>query len=56
MPDDDFDGDALELARCAQINFQNFEKMSPFGAAHPIYKLAREQLDAAITRLENEDE
>lgn len=32
----------------AQINFQNVEKMNPGLKAHPIYRMAKEQLDNAI--------
>lgn len=37
-----------ELARCAQINFENFERTAPFIAADPLYRIAKAQLDEAL--------
>jgi len=37
-----------ELARCAQINFENFEKDVPMAAKHPFYMIAKRQLNEAI--------
>ena len=52
--DDDFDDDALELCMCAQINFENVEKMISGLRSHPIYQLAKSQLDGVVRRLEEE--
>lgn len=48
---DDFSADTPELAMCAQVNFENVEKLNPALAAHPIYALAKRQLDAVVSRL-----
>lgn len=37
-----------ELALCAQINFENFEKAFPVVKGHPYYILAKAQLDEAL--------
>lgn len=37
-----------ELALCAQINFENFEKAFPVVKEHPYYIIAKAQLDEAL--------
>lgn len=37
-----------ELALCAQINFENFEKAMMGLVNHPFYLLAKSQLDEAL--------
>lgn len=51
--DDGFTDDTNELARCAQINFQNVERMVPTIKAHPIWRIAMEQFNAVVQRMEN---
>ena len=46
----------LELFRCAQINFNNAEKMMPILKDHQIYQIAKMQLDEAIQKAESEEE
>lgn len=36
------------LARCAQINFENVERAMPFISKHPYYIIAKAQLDEAL--------
>jgi hypothetical protein len=43
---------ALEILECAKINFENVEKMNPTLLLHPIYLLAKEQLNNGIKKLE----
>jgi hypothetical protein len=54
--EDGFTDDALELARCAETNFQNVERMAPMlktaAPASVIWQLARDQLAGVVTRLE----
>jgi hypothetical protein len=51
MENDDFSVSTPELAECARINFENVERMAPQLKAHPIYALAKQQLDALCKRL-----
>ena len=44
--------ETLELLHCAQINFDNLIKMNPQVASHPMYIIARTQLDEAVRQLE----
>lgn len=37
-----------ELARCAQINLENFERAFPIIRQHPYYRIAKAQLDEAL--------
>ncbi len=37
-----------ELAKCAQINFENFQRAVPGAMNHPYYKIAKLQLDEAL--------
>lgn len=37
-----------ELANCAKINFENFEKDMPGVVTHPFYRAAKAQLDEAL--------
>lgn len=48
---DEFSAPTAELAECAKINFENVERMNPGLARHPIYMLAKKQLDAVCARL-----
>lgn len=46
----------IEQIRCSQINFDNLVEMNPVIANHPMYKIARMQLDYALKIAEgNED-
>jgi hypothetical protein len=45
--------DALEMARCAQVNFDNLVHQNPILKRHPYYLIARQQLDAAVAALED---
>lgn len=45
--------EALEQAQCAQINFDNLTSMNPAIQAHPMYKIARVQLDNAVQILDD---
>lgn len=47
--------DALELLRSAEINFENFAKMVPAVAAHPIFAIAKQQLAAGIAEAEKSE-
>lgn len=38
-----------ELAICAQVNFENFEKAVPQIKSHPFYLIAKAQLDEALS-------
>lgn len=49
------DVSALECLQNAQINFENLARMAPVVGNHPIYKLAKEQLDNGIEKLEGEE-
>ena len=44
----------LELLRCSQINFDNLVKMNPLIKDHPMYQIARLQLDEVVEQLEAE--
>ena len=44
----------LEILQNTQINFENLVKMVPFVGNHPIYKLAKEQLDNALIGYEKD--
>ena len=46
----------LELFRCAQINFNNVEKMVPLLKEYPIFQIAKRQLAEAIEIAEKEEE
>jgi hypothetical protein len=46
--------DALEMARCAQINFRNFSDRFGWLATHPFYRIALHQLALAIEKLGGE--
>ena len=48
---DGFSGDNAELAECAKLNFESVAKMAPALAAHPIFQIAKMQLDALVKRL-----
>lgn len=50
--EDGFAADTTELLQCAQINFENAEKMVPGLAGHPIFRMAKMQLDAVVKRLD----
>jgi hypothetical protein len=52
MPDDGFSPNNAELAMCAQMNFQTVAALAPALAAHPIFRMAQEQLDALVKRLD----
>ena len=43
----------LDALLNAQFNFSNVERMAPSLSQHPIYRLAKGQLDNAIEALEN---
>jgi len=47
--------EAVEILRCAEINFNNLVKMNPALAHHPFYKIAMEQLKAGIEKIDMED-
>lgn len=36
------------LAKCAQINFDNFQRANPEAAKDPMYRIAKAQLDEAL--------
>jgi len=46
----------LELFRCAQINFNNAEKMMPLLKEYPIFQIAKRQLAEAIKAAEKKEE
>ncbi len=46
---------ALELLRCAEINFGNLTKMNPQIAQHPMFQIAMSQLKEAIQKLEEKE-
>jgi hypothetical protein len=54
MPEraDGFGDSTLELAQCAQINFTNIENLAPVLTTNPIWRLAMEQLNAVVHRME----
>ncbi len=45
---------ALEAARCAQINFDNLVAFNRHLDIHPMYVIARTQLDDAVKLLEGD--
>ncbi len=47
--------DASEILLCAQVNFENTEKMMPVLKQHPIFQMAMEQLGNGIKKLEEEE-
>lgn len=51
----DFTEDTDELLECAKINFENVEKMNPGLNKHPIYALAKAQLDECVRRAEHSE-
>lgn len=53
---DEFSVSTTELAECAKINFENVEKMNPSIRNHPLYALAKRQLDASVARMIADDE
>ena len=42
----------LEIIMSAKINFENFVKMVPAAAPHPLFQIAKEQLDEAASMVE----
>lgn len=54
MATDEFSADTPELAMCVQVNLENVERLNPALKAHPIYALAKRQLDAVVARLNGE--
>jgi hypothetical protein len=46
---------AIEMARCADINMDNVEKWQPAVAGNPMFALVRAQLRAVIDLLEGGD-
>lgn len=46
---------ANDVLLSSQINFQNVEKMNPGLLKHPIYQLARNQLDNVIKHVNEGD-
>ncbi len=48
---DDFTTSNWELAESAKMNFENVARMAPAIAAHPIFQIAKMQLDALVKRL-----
>ena len=38
----------VELALCAQVNFENFERACPQVKTHPYWMIAKGQLDEAL--------
>uniref|UniRef100_A0A6M3KYJ9 Uncharacterized protein n=1 Tax=viral metagenome TaxID=1070528 RepID=A0A6M3KYJ9_9ZZZZ len=46
----------LELFRCAQINFNNVEKLVPLLKEYPIFQIAKTQLAEAIEVAEKEED
>ena len=44
--------DIFEQLKCAEINFENAEKMMPLLKEHPIFQLAKLQLNDGIKLLE----
>ena len=43
----------LEVLMNAQINLQTFQQMNPAVARHPIFMIAKQQLDNGIQALED---
>ena len=52
---DGFTGDNAELAMCVQMNLATLAQMAPAVARHPIFLIAKDQLDALVKRLEEAD-
>lgn len=50
---DGFTDNTTELAQCAQINFQNVEKMLPELGRHAYWQIAMEQFNAVVHRMES---
>ena len=48
MPDN---FDAVTLAESAKINFENLARMAPAVAAHPMFQIAKMQLDELVSKL-----
>ncbi len=48
--------EALELIRCAEINFQNLANLNPsYILQHPFYKIAMGQLKEGIKKIDEEE-
>lgn len=47
---------ALECVQNAQINFENLERFFPQLKTHPVYMIAKEQLDNGVNKLEQDNE
>lgn len=54
MSETDEDVDALEMLRCAEINFGNFATAFPGAANHPFFKISMKQLEMGIKALEGD--
>lgn len=52
---DEFGEDTTSLAQCAQINFNNVEIMVPAIKSLPMWRLAVQQLNAVVHRMECDD-
>lgn len=42
------DAEKKESLECAKVNFENFEEAFPVAADHPLYKIAKIQLDHGL--------
>lgn len=56
MMEDDFTEDTADLAECVKMNFETVAKMAPAIAQHPIWQIAKMQLDALVVRLRDGDD
>ena len=45
-----------ELVQSAKINFENLEKAFPIIKTHPMYTIAKKQLDMAVEEVAEEDD
>lgn len=46
----------VEAIRCAKVNFENLERMSPMLAKSPHYRIAKHQLDCAVAIADGDPE
>lgn len=47
--------EALEMARCAEINLDNLQGMVPLLAGHPFFKIVLMQVRTTIAHLEGDE-
>jgi len=46
---------ALEMARCAEVNLNNVVGLIPLAKVHPLFEVVKNQIKECIKELEKED-